>query len=680
MNFFKFLPSGSRCWILLFLLTMAMDSFAQKSNPQIDSLKQLLDHHPKQDTVRIDLLYKLSESYRAVEPYQSVSYLREALAIARKIKHQQHEFGVGITLVYLYMEIGESVKSIEVAQSLLNLPFIEGVQRDMALAFISFNYKAQGDLDKALDYALQANRVVHKENLQGIVGGPWNLGDIYYKKNQLDSALKYGNIAFNLLNQTPEWVQAQFTPMITGLLNNIYINLNQQDSARYYSRYAYHFVFSSASSNISTIAANEAESQLGLAKCFEKWGPLDSAYWYGKKGYERANSIHNYDLMQQCAYLLKSAYEKSKQYPQALKYYDLAIAAKDSLQGVDKVKKTQAMHYDYQLKEQQLDDLKKQLSLKSRIRLLGLFALFFVLFAIFLYRSVHLRKKTIRTLNEQNKLIEEQKKELHGYLDELKEKQTQLIHAEKMASLGELTAGIAHEIQNPLNFVNNFSELNAELIEELKNEQAKSIRNGPLELETLDTLEENSKKILLHGKRAESIVRSMLEHSQTKPGEKTETNINTLTEEYLKLSYHAIRAKDKSINVNLITDLDPAIPNLKIIPADIGRVLINIFTNAFYSMNEKKSKSDESYSPSLSIRSLIHGKSADLIIKDNGLGIPEAVRSKIFQPFFTTKPTGNGTGLGLSLSYDIITKAHGGSISVESEEGKYCTFIINLPL
>ncbi len=251
-----------------------------------------------------------------------------------------------------------------------------------------------------------------------------------------------------------------------------------------------------------------------------------------------------------------------------------------------------------------------------------------------------------------------------------------------MASLGELTAGIAHEIQNPLNFVNNFSELNTELIEELKVERLKpkAERDVQSEDDLLNTLEENSKKIELHGKRAESIVRSMLEHSQAKPGEKTATNINILAEEFLKLSYHAIRSKDNSFNVNIMTELDPSIPQLKVIPADIGRVLINIFNNAFYSMNEKKCMLGESYSPSLYVQSLLHDKLVDIIIKDNGNGISEAVLSKIFQPFFTTKPTGNGTGLGLSLSYDIITKAHGGSISVSSAVGEDCTFIISLPV
>jgi two-component system, NtrC family, sensor kinase len=669
--------------LLLLFIVLSISCYAQSqpSNHIVDSLTRVLNNHPKEDSVRVDILATLSVATTGMNVYQPIAYLNEALRITQKNKNKQQEAGIRIMLGFGQMEMGESIKSIENFQAILDLGEIPEGTRNLALNFIGLNYKAQGDLDKAFEYSKEADKY-KTDDPRNIFMQPYNYGDIYYKKNQIDSALKYGKTAFQNISLAPQWAKDQFASQISCLLGNTYNRLNQKDSAYFYINYA----LQAAAIHTDDIyfslnkAVSEIESQLSLAKWFDKWGSKDSVYISGTKAYHRADEVHNYDYMQQSALFLKSVYLKEKKYEQALTYNDLAIAAKDSLQGVDKVKKTQAMHYDYQLKEQQLDDLKKQLSLKSRIRLLFIFSGFFVLFIIFLYRTIHQRKKTIRTLNEQNNLIENQKKELNGYLVELKEKQTQLVHAEKMASLGELTAGIAHEIQNPLNFVNNFSELNTELIEELKTEQAKSVRDLQLEDETLGIIEENSKKILLHGKRAESIVRSMLEHSQTKPGEKNDTNINTLTEEYLKLSYHAIRAKDKSFNVNMITELDPAIPNLKIIPADIGRVLINIFNNAFYSMNEKRNKPDEPYSPSLSIRSLIHDKTVDLIIKDNGPGIPKAVLSKIFQPFFTTKPTGNGTGLGLSLSYDIVTKAHGGSISVDSVEGEYCTFIISLPV
>jgi signal transduction histidine kinase len=245
-----------------------------------------------------------------------------------------------------------------------------------------------------------------------------------------------------------------------------------------------------------------------------------------------------------------------------------------------------------------------------------------------------------------------------------------------MASLGELTAGIAHEIQNPLNFVNNFSEVNAELIEELKNE-LKSGKNDEAIL-IADDIRDNEQKINHHGKRADAIVKGMLQHSRISTGQKELTNINTLADEYLRLAYHGMRAKDNFFNVNIKTDFDESIEKIKIIPQDIGRVILNLITNAFYAVNEKKKQQPDSYEPTVTVSTKrLEGK-VEIRVEDNGNGIPQKVLDKIFQPFFTTKPTGQGTGLGLSLSYDIV-KAHGGEIKVETKEGEWTEFIVSLP-
>ncbi|WP_083639214.1 two-component regulator propeller domain-containing protein [Algoriphagus marinus] len=260
---------------------------------------------------------------------------------------------------------------------------------------------------------------------------------------------------------------------------------------------------------------------------------------------------------------------------------------------------------------------------------------------------------------------------------ELKASQAQLIQSEKMASLGELTAGIAHEIQNPLNFVNNFSELNKELVQEAKEELAK----GDLE-ETkaiLNDLEGNSEKINHHGKRADAIVKGMLAHSRSSSGEKIPTDINALADEYLRLSYHGLRARDKSFNADFKTDFDPNLPKVNVVSQDIGRVLLNLINNAFQAVHERGKKGESGYKPEVSVETKLTTKNLTLItIRDNGLGIPDSIKEKIFQPFFTTKPTGHGTGLGLSLSYDIV-KAHGGEIRVESKQGEGTSFIISLP-
>jgi signal transduction histidine kinase len=244
-----------------------------------------------------------------------------------------------------------------------------------------------------------------------------------------------------------------------------------------------------------------------------------------------------------------------------------------------------------------------------------------------------------------------------------------------MASLGELTAGIAHEIQNPLNFVNNFSEVNKELLAEMRDE----IEKGNLEGVKLiaNDLIDNEEKINHHGKRADAIVKGMLQHSRSSSGIKEPTDINALTDEYLRLAYHGLRAKDKSFNATMKTDFDESIGSINIVPQDIGRVVLNLLTNAFYAVNEKKKQQPEGYEPTVSIRTKKVTGKVEIRVADNGNGIPQKVLDKIFQPFFTTKPTGQGTGLGLSLAYDII-KAHGGELKVETKEGEGSEFIIQL--
>ncbi|GLR19124.1 sensor histidine kinase [Portibacter lacus] len=286
-----------------------------------------------------------------------------------------------------------------------------------------------------------------------------------------------------------------------------------------------------------------------------------------------------------------------------------------------------------------------------------------------------------RKLTKENKLLEHKvnvrTKELKASLEDLRSTQAQLIQSEKMASLGELTAGIAHEIQNPLNFVNNFSEVSSELIDEMNEEMEK----GDLEEAKLiaGDLKQNLQKINHHGRRADAIVKGMLQHSRSSSAEKVPTDINKLADEYLRLAYHGLRAKDKSFNATLETDFDESLGLVSVIPQDLGRVILNLITNAFYAVNDRKSKSDETYLPTVSITTLAENKSLKISVKDNGNGIPKEVVDKIFQPFFTTKPTGEGTGLGLSMSYDIVKKAHGGELKVDTKEGEGTTFTITLP-
>jgi signal transduction histidine kinase len=354
----------------------------------------------------------------------------------------------------------------------------------------------------------------------------------------------------------------------------------------------------------------------------------------------------------------------------AFAYQSATIAAKDSLYSQEKAREIQSLGYEETMRQQQLVDAKAEAKTQIRFNMLfgGLGTLLIV--AFLLYRNNRQKQSA-------NTLLTQQKTKVESTLQELKMTQAQLVQSEKMASLGELTAGIAHEIQNPLNFVNNFSEVNTELIEDMEHE----IDKGNFqEVKTIaKDIKENEEKINHHGKRADAIVKNMLQHSKGTTSGKEPTNTNALADEYLRLSYHGFRAKDNTFNATVKMDFDDSLHNLNIVPQDIGRVLLNLFTNAFYAVNERKKQKQEGYEPTVSVSTKKLNDKVEISVKDNGNGIPQKVLNKIFQPFFTTKPTGQGTGLGLSLSYDII-KVHGGEIKVETKEGEGAEFIIQLPI
>jgi signal transduction histidine kinase len=333
--------------------------------------------------------------------------------------------------------------------------------------------------------------------------------------------------------------------------------------------------------------------------------------------------------------------------------------------------KVQNLGFQESLQKQQQDQAKKEAvqEYKSKIKIYSLVAgvAALLIFIFILYRNNRQRQIA-------NKKVEK------AYLD-LKSTQAQLIQSEKMASLGELTAGIAHEIQNPLNFVNNFSDVNKELIDELKGELTTGNRQQAIEI--ADDIMANEEKINHHGRRADAIVKGMLQHSRSSSGVKEPTDINPLADEYLRLSYHGLRARDKSFNATMKTDFDQSIGRINIVAQDIGRVILNLINNAFYAVDERKKalqppKGAADYEPTVTVSTKKFDDKVLISVKDNGNGISQKVVDKIFQPFFTTKPTGQGTGLGLSLSYDII-KAHGGELQVKAKEGEFAEFLIQLP-
>jgi signal transduction histidine kinase len=411
----------------------------------------------------------------------------------------------------------------------------------------------------------------------------------------------------------------------------------------------------------------------------------DSAIYYAKRGYDHAKQIGTVAVMRNNAEVLAKAYAYKKDFANAYSYQLLYNNHRDSVMNTEIRNKSAVVQYnaDLEKKQAQITALHQEKKLQQNFLYSALAVLLLIIITAFILgRSNRQKQKANKLLTKQKLEIEDQRDQTNKALEHLQQTQAQLIQAEKMASLGELTAGIAHEIQNPLNFVNNFSEVSVELIKEMVDEVEKG-NTGEVKA-IADDLVQNLEKINHHGKRADAIVKGMLQHSRSSSGVKEPTDINVLADEYLRLAYHGLRAKDKSFNATMKTDFDESIGKINIIPQDMGRVILNLITNAFYVVNEKtlsavSTPTAVKYEPTVSITTKKIGNKVEIKVADNGNGIPQKVLDKIFQPFFTTKPTGQGTGLGLSLSYDII-KAHGGELKVETVEGEGAEFKIILPI
>ncbi|MEO7983086.1 MAG: ATP-binding protein, partial [Bacteroidota bacterium] len=421
-----------------------------------------------------------------------------------------------------------------------------------------------------------------------------------------------------------------------------------------------------------------------MADIFLQKGKRDSSIYFAQRSLEFAQK-NKYKLFEIGAsgFLAYNVFDGINS-DSALKYMKIMFAANNETFNSGIGQQFQKVRSEAEKKEKDLANAKKEFQNKIRIYLFILALAFLLVTAIIFWRNN-------RHKREANLILVRQKEKLEATLEELKAAQKQLIQTEKMASLGELTAGIAHEIQNPLNFVNNFSEVSREMLDEMRAELDKDNKN---EAKTIyENVKENLDKILHHGKRAEAIVKGMLQHSRTNNGQKELTDINVLADEYIRLSYHGLRARDKSFNVKFETDFDSSIGKIAIIPQDIGRVILNLVSNAIYAASVKASATrgigsqlsngspphpGKEIDPTVWVSTKKMGGKLILSVRDNGNGIPGKILDKIFQPFFTTKPPGQGTGLWLSLSYDIV-KAHGGEITVNTKEGEGTEFVISLP-
>ncbi|HLK29596.1 MAG TPA: ATP-binding protein [Puia sp.] len=678
---------------LLFFPTLLK---AQQQPFQLDSLHQVL-RNASSDTIRMNIYDQLGWYYAEINRDSALSYFEKELPIARQLNLQLYEADALNGMGSMLRELRNYPKSLESfleAQKIARNPAIEKYAWNLTnnawntckspdpknarlnllgwiLNDLGNLYGATGNTDIQISNLSEARSLassVHDTTLLEVTNS--TLGWAYFDLDKLDSALLFQQKALSLYESSDVFKKYEGDVLMS--IGKIYqkkgeLNLSKEAFLRSMQSCAQQH-------NLSGLGA----SYLSLADLYQIVKKPDSSMFYARKALETFNDLKLPAGISDTYSLLASIYGEQNKSDSAFAFLKMAFAIKDSLNAADRKNLLAFKNRDFdeilQLKKLEEEKIQTRTKIRTFALLSGIAV--FILITFLLYRNNKHRQKANALLRKQNEEIELQKKNVEGTLAELKATQTQLIQSEKMASLGELTAGIAHEIQNPLNFVNNFSEVSSELIDEMKTELSNDNKEDAIAI--ADDLKSNLEKINHHGKRADAIVKGMLQHSRSSTGVKEPTDINKLTDEYLRLAYHGLKAKDKEFNATLKTDFDNEVGKINIVPQDIGRVLLNLYTNAFYAVNEKKKQIREGYEPTISVSIKESGNQVSIVVSDNGNGIPQNIIDKIFQPFFTTKPTGSGTGLGLSLSYDII-KAHGGEIKVETKEGEGSMFMIELP-
>jgi signal transduction histidine kinase len=644
-------------------------------NKYTDSLNRKLIL-AKDDTSRVLLMSDLSFFYRYSNLDSSAFYANRALALAEQVKFLRGKANALDILGLVVREKGDLPKSLDLQFSALKIAEDNNfrTEKSNCLRRIGLVYLDLKDFSRALSYFQNALKIFLLINdKRGEFGTYILLADAYQQKKESESADTYQRRKDSVLalyygQKSLEKIvyNEDFAPEIYRTFGDIRVMQgNYQSALSSYREGIRVGLLLNDFRAISHIYGNMAE----LYKQMNR----DSSIYFATNGLKYAQ-INSYKLgIRHSAGLLSALYDSISP-KEALRYYKIYAAANDSLFGTGNMKTIQEIIN--RENERQKEAEEANAAYRNRLRQYGLLTGLLVFFAValLLYRNNRNKQKAYTLLKKQKHETDNQKQKVEEALEELRSTQAQLIQSEKMASLGELTAGIAHEIQNPLNFVNNFSEVSNELIDELNEElnkgdvaEAKAIGSD---------IKQNLEKINLHGKRADSIVKGMLQHSRASSGQKELTDINKLADEYVRLSYHGMRAKDKSFNAEYRTDFDETIGKINVVPQDIGRVLLNLYNNAFYAVNEKQKVGGEGFKAMVSVQTKKLNEKIEIVVKDNGNGIPKNIVDKIFQPFFTTKPTGQGTGLGLSLAYDIV-KAHGGEIKVATE-GEGSEFIIQL--
>ena len=626
----------------------------------LDSLRQLLKL-PQTDYDRVLLLCQMSDQLWTQRTDSAAIYAQRALVLARRV---QYRHGEGEALNRLGAALRESnlARSLELFQQSLHIARATGDQALTAqnLRSIGIIYVYLRDRRQALSYYFQALKIgeqLHDE--RRVVLELSNIGLAYDVFGQLDSARLYQARALVLAHR----LHTPTNYILYGLGNDARRRGAIAQARRYYHQ---------------SIAESKKVGQLrslnfayvGLAALYQQLGRLDSSIYYARLGCQVGRTNGFLRGVLNASTLLTQDFKRRGPPDSALKYQGLMLVMKDTLFGQEKVMRLQNLNYREQQRAQQV--AAAQAALRARYRTFGLVGVLLGLLVLAVILARHGRQQ------------ERARRALEHTLAELKTTQEQLVQREKMAFLGELTAGIAHELQNPLNFVKNFAEVSTGLVDAITGEQHDPTGQGParnaaLEAEILAGLKQNLQQISQHGQRATAIIKGMLEHSRTGTGQREPVTLNTLVSDSLRLAQQGLRTKDKDCEVQVTTVLAPGLPAVAVVPLDMGRVLINLFTNAFYALQQHQLPAGAAYRPELTVTTQAVPGGVEIRVRDNGTGMPAEVRAKIFQPFFTTKPVGEGTGLGLSLSHDIVTTGHGGTLRVESIVGQGTEFIIGLP-
>jgi two-component system, NtrC family, sensor kinase len=678
------------------LLLLPFFAKAQSQEKVLDSLHAALKYSAN-DTAKMRTLYSLNIFYSESNRDSAMYYIEKGIAIANKFKQplwvaeflilkayilqKQSNYSLSFKLCNEALEIIQDKKNEKGAYIPPDDEFATDVEKfrisrkSGVFHQLGNTYNLVSNPERAIEYFKKVI-MIHEEvkSKYSNVTANMNIGSIYFRMGKLDSALIYSNRALENANGTGGW--KKYSGFILTNIGNIYLKRGLLDSAKTYFKNA--IKVNKEQNNL----AGEIRSYNAMASFFEKLNQPDSMLFYASQALLIGGQLKDKTSISTSSSLIAIAWKMKGNADSALVYLTIAKTLSDSLNTdrIDKINQFQNSNFEEQMRLEK--DVQKSIAYKNKIRTfvfiggLGLLSLLAIVF----YRNNRQKQKA-------NTVLE-------STLNNLKSTQSQLIQSEKMASLGELTAGIAHEIQNPLNFVNNFSEVSTELVKEMVDEVDKG---NTAEVKAIaNDVVQNLEKINYHGQRAADIVKGMLQHSRSSSGVKEPTDINALCDEYLRLAYHGLRAKDKNFNAKFETIFDASIGKINIQPQEMGRVILNLINNAFYAVSERQkveglrykaentlhltpSTLNPAYEPTVTISTKKTTNGIEIKLADNGTGIPQKAVDKIFQPFFTTKPTGQGTGLGLSLSYDIITKAHGGTLTVETKQNEGTTFIINLP-